>query len=167
MKRKDRKEVSRFPFKLSKTILILCVAALALCALGTAVSVFRILRYGVNGFYDVIKYPFMIFLCLLAILLIVTLLCKSEYVISEKYLHSNFGLIKSKVELKTITSAVVDLQEEKVTVYTGEEFFVLLLKKKAAQEFAAELLKANPKIDLSYTLSENKPPETKEEDKKE
>lgn len=167
MKRKERKEVSRFPFNLSQTILLLCIAALALCALGVAVSVFRIVRHGVNGFYDIIKYPFMIALCLLAILLIVALLCKSEYVISEKYLHSDFGLIKSKVELKTITSAVVDLQEEKITVYTGEEFFVLLLKKKVAQSFAAELLKANPKIDLSYTLTETKPPEPKEEDKKE
>lgn len=153
----QKKEVLRFPFRFSKTLKILSIAALFLCVLGVVVSVFRIVKYGVNGFNDFIRYPFLILICVFAIILVVSLLIKSEYVVSEKYLHSNFGLIKSKTELKNVTSVVVDLQEEKVTVYTGEAFFVMLLKKEQAQAFSKAVLDAKPGLELSFSLTENKP----------
>lgn len=147
----------RFPFHFSKTLICLSVAALFLCVLGIAVSVWRIVKYGVGGFNDIIRYPFLILICAFAILLVITLLIKSEYVISEKYLHANFGIIKSKTELKSITAVSIDLQEEKICVYTGEPFFVMLLKKEQAQAFSAAIIQANPNIDLTFSLTENKP----------
>ena len=160
----NKQETKRFPFRFSKTLIILSILALALCALGIAVSVFRIVKYGVDGIYDVIRYPFLIVICVFAILLVVSLLVKSEYVISEKFLHSNFGFIRSKVALKDITAVSVDLQEENISVYTGEPFFVMLLKKEQAQAFSSAIIQANPDIDLSFSLTENKP---QDEDKKE
>lgn len=162
---KEQKKHVTFPFRFTKAMLALSVAALFLCALGGVVSVFRIVKYGVNGFNDFIRYPFLILVCILGILLIVCLLFKSEYVLSDKYLHSNFGLIRSKIELKNVTAIVADLQEEKITVYMGESYFVMLLKKTDAQDFSKAILESNPDIDFSYTMTDDKPNEKDKENK--
>lgn len=164
MKKNSNKETVRFPFRFSKVLVILAIAAICLCTLGIAISVYRMVRYGVDGFYDVIRYPFLIVICAFAIVLVVALLIKSEYVISEKYLHANFGLIRSKTELKKITAVSIDFEEEKISVYTGEPFFVMLLNKEQAQNFSSAIIRANPDIQVSFSLTENKP---QDEDKKE
>ena len=159
------KNKQAFPYRFTKAMLTLCIVALVLCAVGIGVSVYRIVRFGVKDFNDFIRYPFLVVICVFAIAVVIALLVRSQYVVTDTYLSSNFGFLKSKVEVKKITAIVCDTQEDKATVYLGEEFFVLTLPKGENEKLAAALCAVNDKIDYSFTLTENTPP--KEDEPKE
>lgn len=156
-----------FKIKFSKVIILLCVAIFALCGVGIGLSVWRIIRYGVNGFGDALKSPFLIAVCAFCIVLVVCVLIKSQYVVDERYFITQFGFIKSKFEIKEITSLLLDAQLKKLTIYFGEQFTVISVSPDWNERFVRALLAVNPDIEYSFTFSD--PPENKKnsDDKKE
>ena len=152
-----------FPYRLTPVLITLCVLVLLLSCAGIAVSVYRLILRGSLDFKigEMLKSPFLICVCLFCILLIVSLLIKSQYILTEKELITQFGFIKSKFELKKITSISLDRNTHKLSVYFGEEFIVLTLMEIWQDDFVSELIKLNPDIDFTYTITENKPPEEK------
>ncbi len=150
-----------FNIKFSKTILALAVAVLCLCVASIAVSILNMKRLGLNGFSDYLKYPFLLLVSVFCIVIVVALLIKSQYVVDEKYFISQYGFIKSRYEIEKITSIVLDTDTNKLTVYMGEEFFVLSLSKEWNEKFVRALLNVNPKIDYSFTVTEKNDNEEK------
>jgi len=134
------------------------VLALLLSAVGAGTSVYRIITVGVNDFSQVLQSPFLIAVSLFCAAVFIAVLVKSEYVVTSEALITRFGFIKSKLPLSSITSMEHDRTTQKLTVYCGEEFTVFTLKKEWADELVSELLKANPQIEFSFTMTENKPP---------
>ena len=117
-------------YKIQFTNLIIClaIAVLLFCATGIVFSIYRIATLGITNMNDVLKYPFLILVSLFCIALVIGILVKSQYIIDETYLISQFGFIKSKFEIKKITSMLLNMDTKKLTVYYGEEFFVLSLQ---------------------------------------
>jgi hypothetical protein len=111
---------------------------------------------GVNNAYDFLKYPFLILVSIFCISLVIAILVKSQYTIDEIYLTSQLGFIKSKFEIKKITSILLNMDTQKLTVFCGEEFFVLLLNKDWNELFAKDLLVINPAIEYNFTYSDKK-----------
>lgn len=147
-----------FRFQPTGTVVALCVVALVVCAAAIAVSVYRMVRNGgIHGFNDVLKFPFLIAVALFGAILVVALLIRADYVVDDRYLTSRFGLVKSKCAVKDVTSVVLDTETNKLTVYMGEAFSVISVQPKWNEEFVRALLKVNPDIDYSYTVTENKP----------
>ena len=151
--------VTRFKIKFPKSILWICVAIYALCGVGVGISVWRMVRFGVGTFFDVLKYPFLIVVCLLCVVIVTSVLIKSEYIVDEQFLISKFGLVKSKFPIKDITSIVLDSDAKKLTVYFGEQFTVLSVMPEWNEDLSRALLKVNPDIDYSFTFSD--PPQPK------
>lgn len=151
--------VTRFKIKFPKSILWICVAIYALCGVGVGISVWRMVRFGVGTFFDVLKYPFLIVVCLLCVVIVTSVLIKSEYIVDEQFLISKFGLVKSKFSIKDITSIVLDSDAKKLTVYFGEQFTVLSVMPEWNEDLSRALLKVNPDIDYSFTFSD--PPQPK------
>ena len=147
-----------FRYKLSPTLLLLCGLALLLCIAGIVVSIFRMIKNGgIFTFYDFLKYPFLILICVFCIVLIVALLIKSQYSLIGTVLITQFGLIKSKYDISKITALTHDRELCKLQVNFGEEFFVLLLNPTWADDFTSELIKINPNAEFSYTLTSTPP----------
>ena len=143
-----------FRYKFSPTMLLLCGLVLLLCLAGIAVSVYRMIANGgILTFYDFLKYPFLILICVFCMVLIIALLIKSEYSLINNQLVTRFGLIKSKYDVLKITSLTHDRELSKLQVNFGEEFFVLLLDSAWADDFVSELIKINPDADYTYTLT--------------
>lgn len=164
MKNKSAPEQKKyFRFKLTPTIIGMSAAALAVCALALVVSVYNIFKNGVHSFSDWLKYPFLILVSAALIVLVAALLIKSQYIVDDKSFTTQFGLIKSKCALKNITSVVLDRDTYKLTIYMGEAFSVVSVQPSWNEDFVRALLKGNPDIDYSYTVTENKP---QNEDKK-
>ena len=86
---------NKFKIKHTPLIIAVCIAALILCIVAVIVSVLRIINFGINGFNDVIKYPFLIAVSLFCIVLVISVLVKSQYVIDNQYLITQFGFVKS------------------------------------------------------------------------
>ncbi len=155
MKNNLSSEAKCFPIKFNKKILLLCIGVFLLCTAGIVVTVFRIVKNGgLHGFTDFLKFPFLIAVCVFCIVLIACLLAKSQYIVDNGYIVTQFGFVKSKYALKEITSISLDRTEHKLTVNAGESFMVLSVSPDWQEDFATAIIKANPDIEFSYTLTE-------------
>lgn len=146
-------EATRFPIRFSKLIIGLCIAAIILCVVAIIISVWRITQFGIHGFTDVIKYPFLIAICVFGIALVISVWIKSEYVVCDKYLSLRYGFIFSKYPIKEITSIVQDTDLKKLSVYFGEQFIVITIQPEWFEKFVRALLAVNPDINYSFTLT--------------
>lgn len=167
MKTIETNEAKSFPLKFSKLILWLSVGIFALCGAGIVVTVFRIVRNGgLHGFTDYLKFPFLILVCVFCIVLMICLLVKSQYVVNETHLTTQFGFIKSKFPLKDFTAMELDRDEHKLIVYSGENYMVIKVCAEWQDDFASELLKKNPDVQFSYTLTSASGDEPKNDEPK-
>ncbi len=163
---KTPQEATYFKIKFSKTVIILCIAVFALCGVGIGLSAWRIVRFGVHQFSDVLKYPFLIAVCLFCIALVVSILVKSQYVVDDKHFTTQFGFIKTKFVIKDITSLILNTEAKKLTVYFGEQYTVISVAPEWNEVFVRALLAANPDIDYSFTLADAPNEEKKDKDDK-
>lgn len=164
MKNKNE-QIQRFHIKFSAVIVLLCIAVFLLCFVGIGVSVWRINRFGIQGFNDVIKYPFLIAVCAFCIVLMIGILVKSEYVVQGEFFVSRFGFIKSKLSIKEITGIIFDRDVNKLSLYFGEQYIVITVSPNWNENLVRALLNVNPDIDYSFTLTENKPQEQEKNEK--
>lgn len=158
-KKQTPQKAAHFKIKFSKIIFILAIAVLVVCAIGIGVSVWRIVDMGIKGFTDALKYPFFIVICVFCAVTVTCILCDSRYIVENKTLVAKYGFIKSKYEIKNITSIVQNTEEKKLTLYFGEQFMLINISPEWLEKFVRALLDANPDIDYSFTLSDNVPPE--------
>ena len=162
MKKENTQSVC-FKIKFTKTIYLLCVAIFLLCAAGVGVSVWRIARFGINGFSDALKSPFLIGICLFCIVLVICILVKSQYAVDDKHLITQYGFVKSKFAVKDMTSIVLNTETKKLSVYFNEQFIVLSTAEEWNEQLVRALLKINPNINYSFTLSDTPDKEEKDE----
>ncbi len=150
------KEAKIYKIKFTKAILALAVAVMVFCTVGIVFSIVQIINHGIIDFYDILKYPFLILISIFCTALVLAILIKSQYIIDQQYLTSQFGFIKSKFDVKKITAIILDTDTNKLTVNCGEEFFIISLDKEWNEAFVRDLLAVNPHIDYSFTFSEKK-----------
>lgn len=155
----DKLQTKHFKIKFSVKIILLCVAVLAVCAAGIALSIVRICNYGIHGFNDVIKYPFLIAVSLACVVIVVALLIRSEYTVDDKDFTVKFGFIKTKYPIKDVTKVFLDREKNKLTVYMGEQYAVLSVDQKWNDEIVRELMSRNQNIEYSFSVTEDKPQE--------
>lgn len=67
-----------------------------------------------------------------------------------------FGFIKSKFPIEKFTSVLLDTDSKKITVYMGEEFFVVTTNPEWNNDFVQALREVKPDIEFSFTLAEYK-----------
>lgn len=152
------KNGERFRYKLTPILLLLCVLAILLSVAGIVVTVYRIiLNGGISTPNEFFKYPFLIAVCVFCISIIVALLIKSEYAVTDTEIITQFGFIKTKYALKDVTEIEHDRDTHKLTVKFGEQFSVLSCTSEWEDDFVRAILKANPNVEYTYTLTENKP----------
>ncbi|MBQ2740442.1 MAG: hypothetical protein IJF39_02330 [Clostridia bacterium] len=147
-----------YPFRHNSVSIVFCILALLLCAAGVGMSVYRIITEGVEDFTKVLQSPFLILICLFCATVIISILVKSEFIVAGGELITRFGFIKSRLNISTITSMEHDRGAHKLTVYCGEEYTVFTLKQEWEDDIVHEICSANKEIELSFTMTENKPP---------
>lgn len=121
-------------------------------------SVYRIITEGLEDFNKVLQSPFLILICLFCAAVIISILVKSEFIVAGGELITRFGFIKSRLSISTITSMEHDRGTHKLTVYCGEEYTVFTLKPEWEDDIVHEICSVNKEIELSFTMTENKPP---------
>ncbi len=154
-----------FRFQFTPALIVMSIAALLVSATAFGISVYNISKNGIHSFNDVLRYPFLMLVSVALIVIVTALLIRSGYLVDDKYFTTQFGLIRSRCELKKITSVVLDRDTYKLTIYTGDSYSVLSVHPSWNEDFVRALLKGNPDIDYSYTLRENKPEDDKKKKK--
>ena len=149
-------EAITFKFRFPPIMYVLAYAVLLLCVAGVALSFIRIARNGIHGFNDVLKSPLLIAICIFCIAIVVAMLIRSRYIITEDALITQFGFIKSKFLIKSFTSITLNTDVQKLTVYMGEEYFALVISPEWNNDFVQAIRKINPDVEFNFTLSETK-----------
>ena len=145
-----------FKMKKSPLIIGLCIAVILLCIAGMIVGVVNITINGINGFNDILRYPFLLLIEIACIVLVVAMLIKAEYIVDEKNVIAKYGIVKNVFPLSEITSIVLDSDTKKLTLNMENGYFVLNMYEQDNHEFVQAIRQRNPKIDFSFTLTENK-----------
>ncbi|MBQ9730026.1 MAG: PH domain-containing protein [Clostridia bacterium] len=148
----EQNETKIFKIKYGAKIILLCSLIFALCSAGIAVSIVRMVRYGIHGLNDVIKYPFLILVCLFCIIIVIALLIRSTYEVTSSDFITRFGFIKTKYPVKELTKIEYDKESKKLWIYNGEAFAVITLYPEWTDAFIEALRAANPQIE--YALKE-------------
>ena len=150
-------EATTFKFKFTPLMILLACAVLLLCSIGIGLSVWRIVKSGgIHGVTDALKSPFLILICIFCICIVIALLIRSQYIVTDEYFILQFGFIKSKYAVKDITSVLLDTDTQKLTVYMGEQFFVATVNPEWNNDLVQALRKVNPDVEYSFTLAEKK-----------
>ncbi len=149
-------EAKIFKFKFTPLMWTLAAVALALCVMGVGLSVWRIAKEGIHEFNDVLKSPFLILICLFAIAIITALMLRSRYIVRENELVLQLGFIKNSYPIEKITSLLLDTDTHKLTVYMGEEFFVVNTNPEQNNDFVQAIREVKPEVEFSFTLAEPK-----------
>lgn len=158
-KQSENKETfEKFPLKKTAAITWLSVAALLLSVAGIIVSSIRLYKNGVHSIYDSLESPFMIVICIFAIVIICALFIHSEYRVSDKELIACYGFIKNRTPLSDITSATSDVETNKIylTFSSTEGQLTLKTSPDKRENLILAMLKGNPSIDYSFSLREKK-----------
>lgn len=146
--------VKAFKYRFTPAMLTLAIAILALCLAGIGVSIYRIIKSVPQGFSDYLKSPLLIAISAFCIVVVIALLIKSQYVITDEYYILQFGFIKNKYPIKDIHSLELNSDSQKLTVNLKDGYTVLSLNKDECNEFVQTVQKINPDVEFSFTLSD-------------
>lgn len=134
-------------------MLALLIVALVLCAAGMAVSIYRIWHEGIDEFIDALQSPLLVAICVFAIVFIISVLAKSQYVVTEKHYISQFGFVKSRFLIKEVTKIELDCDTKKLTVFVGEQYMILSLRADDNDAFVQAMREVNKNIEFTFTLA--------------
>lgn len=157
MKKQDNTQNKYFKITFTTPIYVLIAGILLLCLASIGVSVWQVIRFGLVGFADYLKYPLLIVISIFCIVVVISMLAKSQYVVNKQYIYSYYGFIKSKFPTQSVTAMVLDTDTKKLTVRFNEQFIVLNMNFEWREEFIRAILEFNPNVDYSFTMAENKP----------
>ncbi len=136
--------------------------ALALGAAGFTVNlVYCILEGTANAadpVYPILQYSLMFFVTVALVVIILSVLINSAYVIDGKKFKTCFGFIVSKYDIDEIVSVTLDRKTDKLAVtFANDSFIVIVVRQDWYDDFIKALLEANPKIE--YTINSLEKPE--------
>ena len=136
-----------YKFKLSKLILIFLIAALVAAVGGICLTIYRIDKYGFSTVLLGIQHVVILLACVLLIVILVSILIRSVYQITDKEVVLWFGIIKSSYKISEMESIHLFTKTNKLVIYfKNDRYTVIVVKPEWYNEFTKELLSKNDKI---------------------
>ena len=159
--RKEPATAVRYKFKFSPLLIGLCAVGLVLCATCLALTTWQLVDFVSSGdmgsIYDWIKYALLYLVSILLAVIIIAMLIRSQYVVTDRELIMQFGVIKQKYELKKIYSVHLFRGSGKLAVYFDDlktNYMVIVVKEDWYTDFVRELTDRNPHIAFSFSTAE-------------
>ncbi|MDE6868204.1 MAG: hypothetical protein K2J83_03570 [Clostridia bacterium] len=158
-----------FKYKFTKLTTTLIYIGIALCVAAFGVNIFSIITGDVaasaNPVYPIIQYTLMFLVPIVLLVVLISLIISSYYSIEGSTLKTSFGIIKSKYDISTIDTILLDRNTNKLTVYfKNNNFVVIVVKEEWYDEFIDALCKANKNIEFS--IKSKDPDKDNKDDKK-
>ncbi len=160
-----------FKYKFSKLTKTLIYIGIALCFVGFGINIFTIVTGDVaeaaNPVYPIIQYTLMFLVPAVLLVILISLIHSSYYAIDGTTLKTSFGIIKSKYDITTIYTVLLDRNTNKLTVFfENSSFVIIVVKEEWYDEFIDTLCKANKKIEFSIKSKEPEDKNDKNDKKK-
>ena len=149
-----------FRFRFSKMMFLVLGLLLLLCAGGFGLTIWQFLDFlkgDIGSVWEWLKYCLMFLVCGLLFVLVVAMLIKSQYRITDKELILQFGLIKTRYEIKKIRSVRHFLGSGRLAVYFDDmknQYAIIVVREKWFSEFVAALRERNEAIEFDFVTAE-------------
>ena len=158
------KPVKTYKFRFSPMMIAVFCIGIVLCAVCFALTSWQFVEFviGVRGdissVWEWIKYILLYFVSVFLSLLLIAMLIRSRYIITERRLITQFGIIFSKYEIKKIRSVCLVSGTKKLNVYFDDfksRFITIVVKEEWYDDFIKTLTSINEKIEFDFTDPEN------------
>lgn len=147
--------MKKYKFRFSTLILCIFALGLALCAAGLGLNIYRLLTQGAQSPYEWMQYIILFFVSILLAVIIVSMFIKSQYVITERKLIVQFGIIRTKYDITKISSVHLFQGAGKLAVYFSDnKYTAVVIKECYFDDFIKELTSKNEKIGFSFSTAE-------------
>ena len=153
-------QVHKFPFRFSPTMLLVLILLLSLCAAGFGLTLWQFLDFlkgDLGSAWEWMKYLLMFLVCGLLFILVVAMLIKSQYLITDGELVLQFGFIRTRYELKKIRSVRHFMGSGRLAVYFDDmknQYSVIVIKESWFDAFVKALKEKNEDIEFDFTSAE-------------
>ncbi len=156
----EKRENAKFAFTFSPSMIAAFTVLLALCAAGVALTTWQLVGFlqgDISSVWKWMQFLLMYLVCALLTVLVVAMLIKSQYIITDKELICCFGLIRSKYELSKIYSVRHFKGSGKLAVYFDDyknKYTIIVVKESWYDAFVKELQARNDKIEYDFMTAE-------------
>ena len=157
------KPVKTYKFRFSPMMIAVFCIGIVLCAVCFALTSWQFVEFviGVRGdissVWEWIKYILLYFVSVFLSLLLIAMLIRSRYIITERRLITQFGIIFSKYEIKKIRSVCLVSGTKKLNVYFDDfksRFITIVVKEEWYDDFIKTLTSIKKKIEFDLGIKE-------------
>lgn len=158
-----KKPVKTYKFRFSPIMISVFCLGIVLCATCFALTSWQFIEFvgGMRGdmssAWEWIKYLLLYFVSIFLAVLLIAMLIRSRYMISEQLLITQFGIVCSKYEIKKIRSVALLSGSNKLNVYFDDfknRFITIVVKEEWYDDFIQTLTSLNEKIEFDFTAPE-------------
>ena len=156
--------VKIYKFRFSPLMITVFTIGIALCAACIAMTSWQFVEYvgGIRGditsVWEWLKYILLYFVSILLAILLIAMLIRSRYIVTQKQLITKFGIITSKYEIKKIRSITLLGGSKKLNVYFDDfknRFITIVVKEEWYDDFIQTLTALNERIEFDFISAED------------
>ena len=158
------KPVKIYRFRFSPLMIAVFTLGIALCAACFGLTTWQFVGFvgGTSGditsVWEWIKYLMLYFVSIFLAVLLIAMLIRSRYILTNKQLITQFGVIVSKYEIKKIRSISLLGGSKKLNVYFDDfknHFMTIVVKEEWYDDFIRTLTELNEHIEFDFTSAED------------
>lgn len=139
--------MKKFRFEYSKLVWILLSLVLVLVAIGITWNIFNLIEYSFAGAFKIVSYSLIVALLTLLLVIVISVMLCSKYVVKDGFVHSYIGIFKNKTDVKDISCFVLFKKSNKLVVYYKDnKYSVVLLSPNDYDDFVLAVREFNHEI---------------------
>ena len=139
--------MKKFRFNYSVAVWILLSLVLVLTCAGLGLNLFNLIEYSKLGAVKIALYSVIVLLNLALVVMDVSVMVYGCYVIKDGALYSNFGLIRTKSDVKDIVQISHFKKSDKLVVYFKDaKYTVIIICPEKYDDFIFSIREINPAI---------------------
>lgn len=152
-----------YKFRFSPLMIAVFALGIALCAVCFSLTSWQFiefvrgLRGDISSAWEWLKYLLIYFVCIFLAIQLIAMLIRSRYVITEKLLISQFGMVSSKHEISQIHSVGLLNGSKKLNVYFDDmktRFITIVVKEEWYDDFIKTLTSINERIEFDFLATD-------------
>lgn len=155
------RQPARFKFKYSPLLIFLFILGFCLSAACIGFATWRLVLFIREGdlasYYDWIIFILLYLVSILFLVIGISMLIRSEYILTDSELITQFGIIRQRYALKKIMSVHLFKGANKLAVYFDDfhtNYIVIVVKDSWYNDFIRELTERNEHIAFTFSTAE-------------
>ena len=158
------KPVKIYKFRFSPLMITVFTLGIVLCAACFALTSWQFVGFiggklgDITSVWEWLKYLLLYFVSIFLAVLLIAMLIRSRYIITQKRLITQFGIIFSRYEIKKIRAIALLGGSKKLNVYFDDlknHFITIVVKEEWYDDFIKTLTAINEDIEFDFTSAED------------